>query len=209
MHEEKGWGAEPGPGGAAVAPGRLHAVALLTVGHGTLEAGPFAALLRGAEVVSLIDVRTAPGSRRNPAFGREGLQEWLPAAGVAYRWEPRLGGFRKGRADSPNTGLRHASFRAYADHMEGQEFSVALGEVLEEVRSRGTTGGHLAVMCAESLWWRCHRRLIADAAELGGGIAVDHLMHDGRLTAHRPTPGARLVGPGRLVYDVEPSDARR
>jgi uncharacterized protein (DUF488 family) len=169
---------------------------LITVGHGTLPQEEFVELLRAAGVESLVDVRTAPGSRRHPHFRRQAMEEWLPAAGIAYRWEPRLGGLRKPSKDSPNVALRNSGFRAYADHMAEPEFAVALDEVLGEAATRPTT-----VMCAESLWWRCHRRLISDFATLVRDTDVRHLMHDGRLGEHRPTEGVRRDGDG-LVYDV-------
>jgi uncharacterized protein (DUF488 family) len=169
---------------------------LLTVGHGTLGADDLAALLVGAGVAAVVDVRAFPGSRRHPQFGRAELQRWLPDAGVAYRWEPRLGGRRRRRADSPNVALRNDSFRAYADHMAGAEFRAGLADVLADAGARRT-----AVMCSESLWWRCHRRLVADAATLLDGATVVHLMHDGRTTTHVPTGGVRRAG-DHLVYDV-------
>lgn len=169
---------------------------LITVGHGTLGQEEFVALLRRAELESLVDVRTAPGSRRHPHFRRQAMEEWLPEAGIAYRWEPRLGGLRKPAPDSPNIALRHSGFRAYADHMATPEFPMALDDVLDEAATRPTT-----VMCAESLWWRCHRRLVADFATLVRGVDVRHLMHDDRLAEHRPTEGVRRDG-DHLVYDV-------
>jgi uncharacterized protein (DUF488 family) len=169
---------------------------LITVGHGTLPEDEFVALLAGAGVQSLVDVRTAPGSRRHPHFMRQAMEQWVPDAGISYRWEPRLGGLRKPSPDSPNVALRHPGFRAYADHMATPEFVAAVGDVLVEATARPTT-----VMCAESLWWRCHRRLIADFATLVQGADVCHLMHDGRLAEHRPTEGVRREGEG-LVYDV-------
>jgi len=169
---------------------------LLTVGHGTLAADDLTALLAGAGVVSLVDIRIGPGSRRNPHLGRAEMERWLPAAGVAYRWERRLGGFRKPAGASPDVALRNHSFRAYAAHMRAPEFRGALGEVLAEAATRRT-----AVMCSETVWWRCHRRLVADAAVLLDGFAVTHLMPGGRLADHRPTDGARVSGPV-LVYDA-------
>jgi uncharacterized protein (DUF488 family) len=169
---------------------------LLTVGHGVLAAGELADLLRGAGVDELVDVRSYPGSRRHPQFGREEMAAWLPDAGVAYRWEPRLGGRRRAQADSPNVALRNEQFRGYADHMAGDEFRAGLDEVLALAAAHRT-----AVMCAESLWWRCHRRLLADAAVLVRGASVRHLMHSGQLVDHRLTDGARRAG-DRVVYDV-------
>jgi uncharacterized protein (DUF488 family) len=172
------------------------AAELLTVGHGTLAAEDLAGLLVGAGVVSLVDIRIGPGSRRNPHLGRAELERWLPEAGVAYRWERRLGGFRKPPETSPDVALRNDSFRAYAAHMRTPEFRAALGEVLAEAATRRT-----AVMCSETVWWRCHRRLVADSAVLLDGVAVTHLMPGGRLADHRPTDGARVAGPV-LVYDA-------
>ncbi|MBV8235266.1 MAG: DUF488 domain-containing protein, partial [Acidimicrobiia bacterium] len=172
------------------------ATRLITVGHGTLSEDSFVELLRAAELQALVDVRTAPGSRRHPQFRRQAMEQWVPAHAIAYRWEPRLGGLRTPAAESPNIALRNRGFRAYADHMATAEFVHALDEVLDAAAARPTT-----VMCAETLWWRCHRRLIADFAALVRGAEVRHLMHDGRLVEHQPTAGVRREG-DRLVYDV-------
>jgi uncharacterized protein (DUF488 family) len=171
---------------------------LLTVGHGTLAASEFTSLVTGAGVELLVDVRSYPGSRRHPQFGRDSMADWLPAAGVGYRWERRLGGRRPVRPDSPHVALRNPAFRGYADHMSapGSGFAAALDELVGWAASQRT-----AVMCAESLWWRCHRRLLADAAVLLRGVDVRHLLHDGRLVAHTVTEGARLAD-GHLVYDI-------
>jgi uncharacterized protein (DUF488 family) len=118
---------------------------------------------------------------------------------VGYRWDERLGGRRTGVPDSPNVGLRNAGFRAYADHMQTPEFGAALAQLLEDAAREPT-----AAMCAESLWWRCHRRLIADAASLLHGVEVRHLLPDGRQQAHQPTEGA-VVEDSVLVY--RPSQA--
>jgi len=124
------------------------------------------------------------------------MAAWLPEAGIDYRWEPRLGGRRRVRPDSPNVALRDDAFRGYADHMGSEEFRAGLDDVLAEARRRRT-----AVLCAESVWWRCHRRLLSDFAVLVRGAAVHHLMHDGRTLPHRVTEGARRRGDG-VVYDV-------
>ena len=178
-------------------------VQLITVGHGLLDAETFATRLRDAGVVSVIDVRTAPGSRRNPAFGRAELERWLPEHGSAYRWEARLGGFRRPVDGSPNVALRHSGFRGYADHMRTEEFAAALDGVLTDARLTALSGdcGLTTVMCSESVWWRCHRRLLADAAALLRGAEVRHLMHDGRVVPHRITAGARVDSDGLVVYD--------
>ena len=169
-------------------------MSLLTVGHGTLDQEAFAALLTDAGVELLVDVRTYPGSRRHPHFGRDLMADWVPDAGVAYRWEPRLGGRRRVRPGTRHVALRNDGFRGYADHMETPAFRTALAEVLAEEPVT-------AVMCSESVWWRCHRRLVSDAATLLAGAEVLHLFHDGRLRPHAPTEGVRVEGDA-LIYDV-------
>jgi uncharacterized protein (DUF488 family) len=176
-------------------PDGLPVPCLLTVGHGTASQEELTALLRGAGVEAIVDVRRFPGSRRHPHVVHEQLEVWLPAAGIDYRWEERLGGRRRTVEGSPHTGIRNASFRAYADHLGTQTFQVAIGEVLTQAAERRT-----AVMCSESLWWRCHRRLIADHVSFLTDVDVRHLLHDGRLAEHVPTDVAR-VEDGRLVYD--------
>jgi len=165
-----------------------------TVGHGTLSAEAFVALLRAAGVSTIADVRRFPGSRRHPHFGSEAMSGWLGDAGIAYRWLPSLGGRRRPDPASANVGLRNEQFRAYADHMASEEFAEGVAEVL-------AMGDGVAVMCSESVWWRCHRRLLADHLVLVEGVAVEHLFHDGRLVAHPPTPEARTVE-GVVVYDL-------
>lgn len=169
---------------------------ILTVGHGTLPAAELGSLLRDAHVDHLVDVRSFPGSRRNPQFGRGEMERWVPAAGVEYRWEQDLGGRRRPISGSKHVALRHQSFRAYADHMETPTFVAAVDVLL----SRAQTG-RTAVMCSETVWWRCHRRLLADYLTLVRGVAVTHLMHDGRLTSHKVTEGVRPAG-DHLVYDI-------
>lgn len=167
---------------------------LTTVGHGTMAQDEFVELLRGARLGDLVDIRSFPGSRRNPQFGRERMEEWLPAAGVTYTWMRDLGGRRKPLPNSPHVVWRHPSFRAYADYMETAEFVTGVDELLEDDLER-------VVMCSESVWWRCHRRLVADYVLLVRGHPVEHLMHDGRRMPHRPTEGVRRDG-DRLIYDV-------
>ena len=171
-----------------------------TVGHGTLAADDFAALLTAAGVGSVVDVRRYPGSRRHPQFGRPAMEAWLPDHGLGYRWLPALGGRRTPAPDSPNTALRNDQFRGYADHMASEEFATGVEELLG-VAAGAPVAGSVAVMCAEAVWWRCHRRLLADHLVAVRGVAVRHLFHDGRLADHRPSPEARVVD-DRLVYDV-------
>ena len=163
---------------------------LLTVGHGTATAEQLSARLTGAGVELLVDVRRFPGSRRHPHLSREAIVDWLP---VAYRWEERLGGRRPLPPESPDVALRNTAFRGYAAWMRTPDFVAALREVLDEPR-------RTAVLCSESVWWRCHRRMVADATALLHGVEVQHLMPDGRLTLHPPTDGVRVAGDA-LVYD--------
>jgi uncharacterized protein (DUF488 family) len=168
---------------------------LLTVGHGTHDRAGLRALLTGAGVDLVVDVRRFPGSRIHPDLRREALEEWLPADGIGYRWEERLGGRRKLPPGEPvvDDWWTVAQFAAYAAHTRTPEFAAALDEVLAEA-ARST----VAVMCSESVWWRCHRRLIADVAVLGRSVPVQHLMPDGRLAPHRPSEGA-VVDPDGTV----------
>jgi uncharacterized protein (DUF488 family) len=167
---------------------------LLTVGHGTASQPELTALLQGAGVRLLVDVRTAPGSRRHPHVARAALERWLPEAGIAYRWEQDLGGFRAPAPDSPDVAWREPMFRGYAGWMRQPPFRTALERVLAD-------GDGTVVMCSESVWWRCHRRLLADAVVLLHEVPVRHLMHDGRTPAHVPAEGARVT-PGGIVYDA-------
>lgn len=172
---------------------------LRTVGHGTLASDSFISLVQSARIRNVVDVRRFPGSRRHPQFAREAMAQWVPAAGIGYSWEQKLGGFRKPKSESLNLGLRHMAFRAYADYMQTADFWHALDPVLDSIAVDTDQEGFTAVMCSESLWWRCHRRLIADAAVLARGVRVEHLFHDGRLQLHVLTPEARLQD-GVLVY---------
>jgi uncharacterized protein (DUF488 family) len=168
-----------------------------TIGHGTLAAEALVALLRSVPIRRLVDVRSFPGSRHNPQFGREKMERWVPEAGIDYRWLRDLGGRRRPSPESRHVALRHEAFRAYADHMDTPAFAAGVDELLELAAAEPT-----AVMCSESVWWRCHQRLLADHLVLVRRVPVVHVMHDGRLVDHPPTDGVRLDGDGRLVYDV-------
>ena len=164
-----------------------------TIGHGTRAIEDLIALLRAQGVAQLVDVRTIPRSRRNPQFHRETLAETLPTAGIAYVHMSRLGGLRKTRADSVNLGWRNAGFRGYADYMETPEFARGLEALIELARQRPT-----AIMCAETVSWRCHRSLIADALT-ARGIAVEHILAAGRAEPHVLTAFAVVRGT-RVTY---------
>jgi uncharacterized protein (DUF488 family) len=168
-------------------------VPLLTVGHGPDDRDRLRARLRGAGVQVVVDVRRFPGSRANPDVTREALAAWLPEAGIGYRWEERLGGRRQLPRDEPvaDGWWTVAQFAAYAAHTRTPEFAAALDGLLAEA-----AGTAVAVLCSEYLWWRCHRRLIADVAVLAHGVPVTHVLPDGRPAAHRTAEGARLGADG-------------
>jgi uncharacterized protein (DUF488 family) len=174
---------------------------LVTYGHGTETTERTVTLLRSAAVSAIVDIRIAPGSRRNPQFARAELERWLPEAGIGYAWDKRLGGFRKPGPGNPDTAWREDMYRGYAEHMRGQDFLDAMAAVLARAAAAGASGGRLAVMCSESSWQHCHRRLLADFAQQARGTAVMHLTHDGTLEPHVPSPGLRLREDGLLVYD--------
>lgn len=165
-------------------------VPLLTLGHGTLTGSQVAELAADAGVGIVVDVRRYPGSRRDPSVGREALATALAGAGVGYRWEERLGGRRHGSGSEANAALRNPSFRAYADYMQTESFTGGIAGLFDEREKR------CAVLCSESVWWRCHRRLIADYATLAMDWPVFHLMHDGVARPHILTPEARRTPAG-------------
>jgi uncharacterized protein (DUF488 family) len=169
--------------------------ALFTIGHSTRSTEELLSLLAEHGVELLVDVRRFPGSRRHPQFSRDALAAALAGAGIEYMHEPRLGGRRAARPGSPHTAWRVAAFRGYADHMETAEFSQALEELIRLSRQR-----RLAVMCAEAVPWRCHRRLISDAL-VARGLEVLHILAPGRADRHELDPNARVEDGGRrLVY---------
>lgn len=165
-----------------------------TAGHGAGGVEELLGRLGAAGIERLVDVRRFPGSRRHPQFGAQALQEALAGAGIAYEQAADLGGRRRPQAGSPNAGLRNAAFRAYADWMATPQFAAAFRQLMECAAAARTV-----VMCAETPWWKCHRRLIADAATLIDGAEVQHLM-GGRAIPHRVTEGAVLLPPATVVY---------
>lgn len=169
------------------------ALAVYTVGHSTHTLERFACLLRGAGVERVVDVRRAPQSRRMPHFGKAELERSLPDRGIDYVHAPELGGFRRAASDSPNGGWRVAAFRGYADYMRTPTFATALARLIAWASERPT-----AAMCAEALWYRCHRRLIADALTIRG-FEVRHIASDGSQTSHELPPFA-VVDAAALTY---------
>lgn len=169
---------------------------LWTIGHSNRALGDFIAMLKAHGVEVLVDVRTVPKSRYNPQFNRDTLPAALAEAGIEHRHMPALGGLRKARKDSRNTGWRNDSFRGYADYMETAEFERALDELMALAGER-----RVAVMCAEAVPWRCHRSLIADAVTARGG-EVRHIMTAEKADRHKMTSFARVEG-GRVRYPPE------
>jgi uncharacterized protein (DUF488 family) len=168
-------------------------VTVWTVGHSTRSAEEFIEILRAHGIQVLVDVRSFPGSRRYPQFNRPALAESLAKVGIEYKHEPRLGGRRTPRKDSHNTAWRNASFRAYADHMETEEFRHGVEELVELAGD-----ARVAVMCAEAVWWRCHRSLISDYLKAEGHTVV-HIIDEKKSEEHPFTSAARIVD-GRLSY---------
>src|SRR5690606_9950030 len=164
-----------------------------TVGHSTLEWEAFLELLRAHGIGAIADVRRYPGSRRYPWFASDALARALPQAGIGYRWLPQLGGRRAPRPDSLNTAWRNAGFRGYADLMASTEFGEGLAAALELAATQRT-----ALMCAEAVWWRCHRRLLSDLLQ-HRGWQVLHILDAGPAQPHPGNPDARPAGDG-LVY---------
>jgi uncharacterized protein (DUF488 family) len=171
-------------------------VEILTVGHSTHALDDFVALLRGHGIALVADVRAFPRSRRHPQFDSGALAAELPARGIAYRHLRALGGRRRPGPGSANAGWDIKAFRAYADHALTPEFAAAFAELTSLARERPT-----ALMCAEGLWWRCHRRLIADRLAVAGWT-VRHIAPDGGLAEHRlpefaaPQPDGTVLYPG-------------
>jgi uncharacterized protein (DUF488 family) len=161
---------------------------ILTVGHSTHSIETFLELLAAHGVEQLIDVRTIPRSRRNPQYNSDALAETLSKVPIRYLHMPGLGGLRHSRKDSINTAWQNASFRGYADYMQTPEFDENLDRCLELAREET-----LAVMCAESVPWRCHRSLIADAL-LARGIDVREIASVTDARPHVLTPWARIDG---------------
>ena len=166
---------------------------LWTIGHSTRPWEVFVGMLGEAGIATLVDVRRFAGSRRHPQFSGEAMAVVLPAAGIAYVPMPDLGGRRTARKDSPNTRWRNAAFRGYADHMETPEYQRAR-EALARLAGQSRT----AVMCAEAMWWQCHRGLISDDFKAAGWTVL-HLLSPGRTDEHPFTGAARLVD-GALRY---------
>lgn len=171
-----------------------HTTPIWTIGHSTRTAEGFVEILREHQMEALVDVRSFPGSRRYPHFNKPELSRHLNSNGILYTHLPELGGRRRPNPDSKNTAWRNASFRAYADHMESEEFEKGIETLLELSETKRT-----ALMCAEALWWRCHRSLIADSLK-AKGVDVIHII-DARNTERHPYTSAARIVEGRLCYE--------
>jgi len=165
-----------------------------TVGHSTRSSDEFTAILSHQKIKVLVDVRSFPGSRRYPQFNKTSLAESLPRIGIVYVHLPLLGGRRKPHADSKNTAWKNASFRAYADYMDTEDYRQGIKELVEIARQDRT-----AIMCAEAVWWRCHRSLIADYLK-AQGLLVTHIIDSTHTQPHPYTSAARIVE-GELSYE--------
>jgi len=185
-----------------------------TIGHSTRTIDDFISLLKENEINLLADVRAWPGSKRHPQFNKDTLAESLNTHGIRYEHFPELGGKRKSKPDSRNTAWRNASFRAYADYMETEQFQKAVERLLAFARSDGLGGRRnerdggeavtpcaTAIMCAEAVWWRCHRSLIADYLK-ARGVEVLHVLGANKVEPHPYTSAARVVN-GELSYRPE------
>lgn len=174
-----------------------------TIGHSTRTLEEFLSLLAAHDLEAVADVRRYPGSRRWPHFARDTLAAALESHDLTYAWFPELGGRRTPRSDSPNTAWRSAAFRGYADYMATEPFAEGLDRLVSLA-----LGLRTSIMCAESLWWRCHRGLIADALRWAG-FEVIHIMGPGSSVVHPYTPAARIVK-GKLSYTASrPREAAR
>lgn len=170
---------------------------IVTIGHSNHPLDRFLALLAQYEVEALVDIRRFPGSRKHPHFHRDNLVSTLPKSGMDYHWLESLGGRRRKQQDeSPNIGLENKSFRNYADYMLTDEFRVGVKNLLELARNKRT-----AIMCAEGLYWQCHRRLVSDFL-VANETTVQHIMPSGELRPHKLTRGARIES-GQVSYPGE------
>jgi uncharacterized protein (DUF488 family) len=168
---------------------------LYTIGHSTHPIESFLSLLAQHEIALLVDVRSFPSSRRWPQFNHDELKASVEGAGISYKWLKVLGGRRRSSLhDSPHTAWQHTAFRSYADYGDTAEFAAGIQQLSELAAA-----GRSAFMCSEGLWWRCHRRIIADHMTVLDW-RVRHIMPDGRLAGHSLPAFARVDG-ARIIYD--------
>jgi len=165
-----------------------------TIGHSTRKIDNFISLLQENGIKLVADVRMYPGSKRYPQFGREALMQSLVEAGIRYEHFPELGGRRKAKPVSRNTAWRNQMFRGYADYMETDEFRKGIERLLHFAEGSGPT----AIMCAEAVWWRCHRSLISDYLKVRG-VELLHILDHNKVEPHPFTSAAKIVN-GELSY---------
>lgn len=171
---------------------------IFTIGHSTRQLEELIRLLEEHQIEVLADIRSFPSSTRFPHFNKDVLSRRLPQAGITYCWWGKvLGGYRKhGNPNSPHTALRSPGFRNYADHMGSQEFRMGIEKLLKLAEKK-----RVAIMCAERLWWRCHRAFVSDYLSACCGTEVIHIVDAGKNALHRQNRAARLHE-GKLLYDV-------
>jgi uncharacterized protein (DUF488 family) len=171
-----------------------HAPRVWTIGHSTRKIDIFISLLKENDIKLVADVRMYPGSKRYPQFGREALAKSLSDAGIRYEHFPELGGRRKSKPDSKNTAWRNEMFRGYADYMETEDFRQGIARLVDLAGKVGPT----VIMCAEAVWWRCHRSLISDYLK-ARGVEVLHILDHNKVEPHPFTSAAKIVN-GELSY---------
>jgi uncharacterized protein (DUF488 family) len=169
-----------------------------TIGHSTRSLDQFLQLLQQNSIESLADVRTIPRSRFNPQFNREAIHAFLKEKAIHYSHHPDLGGLRKPQSDSPNIGWKNKGFRGYADYMQTEKFERAVAELIDLAKKQ-----RVAMMCAEAVYWRCHRMLLSDAL-LVRGVSVFHILDHGRTEPHKLTSFAHVEGTHILYLPEEP-----
>jgi len=165
-----------------------------TIGHSTRKIDIFLSLLEENGIKLVADVRMFPGSKRYPQFGREPLTKSLGEHGIRYEHFSELGGRRKAKPDSKNTAWRNESFRGYADYMETDDFRKGIARLIDLAKESGPT----AIMCAEAVWWRCHRSLISNYLK-ARGVEVIHVLDEKKTEPHRFSSAAQIVN-GELSY---------
>jgi len=177
-------------------------IKLFTIGHSTLLFDDFLALLVEFKIEVLVDIRRFPGSRRLPHFNRQALEQALPASGIEYVWLEDLGGRRNAPqiGISPNLGLKHPAFRSYADYMQTAQFQTAVNRLISIASSKTTV-----IMCAEKLFWKCHRRLLSDYLT-AHKVLVEHIMDHGHLQPHKLSEGAIVSADLNVVYPLDATD---
>jgi|SRR5437660_8902737 len=176
----------------------LAGLTIRTVGHSNRTLEDFVTLLRSHKIGLVADVRRFPGSRRYPHFNQENLSSALREQGIGYAHFAELGGRRHARPDSPNSAWRNEAFRGYADYMETKEFETGIERLIAEARKQPT-----AIMCAEALWWQCHRSMISDYLK-AAGCQLSHILGPNKTEDHRYSQPAQILN-GRLTYhQIEP-----